>query len=116
MIPYNFPTIFINWIKTLNENSNRKIILNGRLLQEIKIERGIKQWCPLAMFPHFYEDTGPHQDNINPNFTKAIDTLKGLNQTNPNLDLKNKTKKSLYTIFKRTLFRKTENTHEKPTH
>lgn len=44
------PEMFINWIKTLYEDSTARVILNDKLGQPIKISRGVKQGCPLALY------------------------------------------------------------------
>lgn len=50
MSKLGYPNKFIQSIKTLMENSIAKIIVNGKIGKEIKMERGIKQGCPLASF------------------------------------------------------------------
>ena len=47
---YSFSNKIIDWVKKLYEDSRLKIIINGHLGNEIKMERGIKQGCPLAMY------------------------------------------------------------------
>lgn len=46
---YGFPDHILNWIKTLYESSEARVILNGRIGDPFKFQRGIKQGCPLAM-------------------------------------------------------------------
>ena len=50
MSHYNFDPVFIKWIKILYKKSKLKVILNGILGQEIEMERGVKQGCPIAMY------------------------------------------------------------------
>jgi len=47
---FRFPPLFIKWIQTLYEDSKIRVILNGKLGNEINMGRGIKQGCPLAMY------------------------------------------------------------------
>ena len=45
---FNFGHVFINWIKTIYANASARIKNNGWLSQDIRIERGIRQGCPVS--------------------------------------------------------------------
>ena len=45
---FNFKDSFINWIRVLYANIEGKIINNGWISQTFKINRGVRQGCPLS--------------------------------------------------------------------
>ena len=45
---FEFPKTIIKWIKNLYEKSILRINQNVNLSKKIKMERGLKQGCPLA--------------------------------------------------------------------
>ena len=45
---YNISPVFINWVKTLYNNINSKVITNNYLSPSFPIQRGVRQGCPLS--------------------------------------------------------------------
>ena len=44
-----FPQFVINWIKILYTDVCSSCLINGYISKEFKIERGVRQGCPLSM-------------------------------------------------------------------
>ena len=49
MIKMGFPDFVINWINVLHVNIESVCMINGNLSLPFKIERGVRQGCPLSM-------------------------------------------------------------------
>ena len=47
---FNFGNSFIRWIETFYKNITAVIVNNGFLYEEININRGVRQGCPLSSF------------------------------------------------------------------
>ena len=45
---FGFSKLFIDWIRTLYNNINSKVITNNFLSETFNIERGVRQGCPLS--------------------------------------------------------------------
>ena len=46
---FNFGPIFLDWIICLYKNINSKVNINGIVSDQIPIQRGVRQGCPLSM-------------------------------------------------------------------
>lgn len=46
---YGFPTLAIQWIRMITENSTSRLQINGHIGKTISINRGTRQGCPLSM-------------------------------------------------------------------
>ena len=47
---FNFGTSFINWIKLFYKDAQSCIVNNGHMSEFFKIERGVRQGCPLSPY------------------------------------------------------------------
>ena len=45
---FNFGSSFINWIKLLYNDAKSSVVNNGYMSDFLKIERGVRQGCPLS--------------------------------------------------------------------
>lgn len=74
MIHYGFNKSFIRLVKLLSEDNTAEIIVNAKITEPIKLERGFRQGCPLALYLYIIY--------INPFLTRLNLHLKGLNLKN----------------------------------
>lgn len=44
---FGFGKIYINWLKLMYENARSIVKVNGHLTTDFKIERSVRQGCPL---------------------------------------------------------------------
>ena len=46
---YNFPKNFIKWFNIIYSDITSKVMVNGTFTKDIKINRSVRQGCPLSM-------------------------------------------------------------------
>ena len=87
---FNFPDNFLNFIKIIYNDIKSKIQINGTFTETFKIERSVRQGCPLSMFLYVLSlEPFINKININknikgvkvPNFKEEIKTTQHADDT-----------------------------------
>lgn len=87
---FNFPNNILSYVNIFTTNIKSKIIINGKLSKSIKIERSVRQGCPLSMYLYafslepliYYINQNKNIVGISiPNYSQQIKTIQHADDT-----------------------------------